>query len=140
MSGATNGGDNPSRLIDAKIAGLGDWRGETLARLRRLIREADPEVVEQVKWRKPANPMGVPVWEHDGIICTGETYRNYVKLTFARGAALPDPTGLFNASLDGNTRRAIDIREGDAIDEAAFKALIRDAVALNVGHKGPKGG
>ena len=125
-----------SQLIDAKIAALGDWRGETLARLRALIREADPDVVETVKWRKPANPMGVPVWEHDGIICTGETYRNYVKLTFARGAALPDPTGLFNASLDGNTRRAIDIREGDAIDEAAFKALIRDGVALNVGHKG----
>jgi hypothetical protein len=118
-------GDTPSRLIDARIAELGDWRGETLARVRALIREADPEVVEEWKWR------GVPVWSHGGIVCTGETYKAVVKLTFAKGAALPDPTGLFNASLDGNTRRAIDIHEGDGIDEAALKALVRAAVALN---------
>jgi len=128
---ANEGQDSPSRLIDARIAALGDWRGETLARLRALIRAADPDVVEAVKWRKPSNPMGVPVWEHDGMICTGETYRDKVKLTFARGAALPDPSGLFNASLEGNTRRAIDIREGDEIDEEALKALVRAAVALN---------
>jgi hypothetical protein len=124
--------DSPSELIDAKIATWGDWRGETLARVRALIREADPEVVETVKWRKPSNPNGVPVWEHDGIICTGETYRTYVKLTFANGAALPDPAGLFNASLDGNTRRAIDMREGEPVDEAAFQALIRAAAELNI--------
>jgi hypothetical protein len=124
-------GASPSQLIDARIAGLRDWRGEMLARIRRLIRAADPEVVEEVKWRKPSNPLGVPVWEHDGIICTGETYKNAVKLTFAKGAALPDPSGLFNASLEGNTRRAIDIHEGDTIDEEALKALIRAAVALN---------
>jgi hypothetical protein len=126
-------GDNsPSRLIDARVAALGDWRGETLARMRKLIKQADAHVVEEVKWRKPSNAMlGVPVWEHDGIICTGETYKTYVKLTFAKGAALKDPSGLFNASLDGNVRRAIDIREGDKIDETAFKALIRAAVALN---------
>jgi hypothetical protein len=118
-------------LIDARIAALGDWRGETLARVRKLIKQADPKVVEAVKWRKPSNPNGVPVWEHEGIICTGETYKGYVKLTFAKGAALEDPSGLFNASLDGNVRRAIDIREGDRIDEKAFKALIRAAVALN---------
>ncbi|HEY0115261.1 MAG TPA: DUF1801 domain-containing protein [Allosphingosinicella sp.] len=123
--------DSPSELIDARIAALGDWRGETLARLRALIHEADPEVVETVKWRKPSNPNGVPVWEHDGIICTGETYKTYVKLTFANGAALPDPAGLFNASLEGNTRRAIDLGEGAPVDEAAFKALIRAAVELN---------
>ena len=105
--------DSPSRLIDARIKELGDWRGETLARVRKIIREADPDVVEEVKWRKPTNPMGVPVWEHAGIVCTGETYKDKVKLTFARGAALEDPSGLFNASLDGNVRRAIDIREGD---------------------------
>lgn len=122
-----------SDLTDAKIAALGDWRGETLARIRALIKEADPDVVESVKWRKPSNPAGVPVWEHDGILCTGETYRNYVKLTFANGAALPDPAGLFNASLTGNTRRAIDIPEGAAIDEEAFKALVRAAVTLNGG-------
>jgi hypothetical protein len=122
---------SPSHLIDARIAALGDWRGETLARVRKLIREADPEVVEEVKWRKPSSPMGVPVWEHDGIICTGETYKSYVKLTFAKGAELDDPAGLFNSSLEGNMRRAIDIREGDKIDEKAFKALIRDAVAAN---------
>jgi len=111
----------------------GDWRGETLDRVRKLIREADPDVVEQVKWRKPSNAMaGVPVWEHAGILCTGETYRDKVKLTFARGAALADPAGLFNSSLDGNTRRAIDISEGETIDEEALKALVRAAVALNV--------
>ena len=122
----------PSRLIDAQIKKLKDWRGETLARVRKLIKEADPVVVEQVKWKKPSNGMlGVPVWEHDGIICTGETYKNAVKLTFAKGAALEDPTGLFNSSLEGNTRRAIDIHEGDKIDEKALKALIRAAVALN---------
>src|SRR5215217_6620135 len=123
---------SPDRLIDARIAALGDWRGETLARMRALIREADPEVVEEVKWRKPSNAMrGVPVWEHTGIICTGETYKAVVKLTFAKGAALDDPAGLFNASLEGNLRRAIDIREGEKIDERAFKALIKAAVALN---------
>jgi hypothetical protein len=108
-----------------------DWRGETLARIRRLIKQADPKAVEEVKWRKPSNPAGVPVWSHDGIICTGETYKSVVKVTFAHGAALEDPSGLFNASLEGNTRRAIDIREGDEIDEHAFKALVRAAVALN---------
>jgi hypothetical protein len=127
------GGDSPSQLIDARLVALGDWRGETLARVRRLIKEADPEVVEEVKWRKPSNSMlGVPVWSHAGIICTGETYKNAVKLTFAKGASLKDPSGLFNASLEGNTRRAIDFHEGDKIDEKAFKALIRAAVALNI--------
>lgn len=121
-----------SKLIDEKLRSLGDWRGALLARLRRLICEADPDVVETVKWRKPSNPAGVPVWEHAGIICTGETYKDKVKLTFARGAWLEDPTGLFNASLDGGTRRAIDFREGDDLDEDAFKALIREAVALNL--------
>ncbi len=126
------GETSPSRLIDARIAALGDWRGEMLARVRALIREADPQVVEEVKWRKPSNAMlGVPVWEHDGIICTGETYKAAVKLTFAKGAALKDPSRLFNASLEGNVRRAIDIHEGDKIDERALKALIRAAVALN---------
>ena len=111
---------------------MGDWRGETLARVRTLIREADPEVVEEVKWRKPSNAMrGVPVWEHDGIICTGETYKAVVKLTFAKGASLKDRSHLFNSSLEGNTRRVIDIHEGDKIDEKALKALIRGAVALN---------
>ena len=109
-----------------------DWRAKTLSRLRLLIREADPDVVEDVKWRKPSNPAGVPVWEHDGLICTGETYRDKVKLTFAKGASLDDPSGLFNSSLDGNTRRAIDIREGEEMNAAALKALIREAVALNV--------
>jgi len=122
----------PSHLIDARIAALSDWRGETLARVRKLIREADPEMVEEVKWRKPSSPLGVPVWEHAGIICTGETYKDKVKLTFARGAALEDPSRLFNSSLEGNTRRAIDFHEGDKIDERAFKALIRAAVALNI--------
>ena len=126
-SGSTEGkgADSPSRLIDAKIKELNDWRGETLARVRGLIKQADPGVVEEVKWR------GVPVWSHAGIICTGETYKNAVKMTFARGASLKDPSGLFNASLEGNTRRAIDLHEGDKIDEKALKALIRAAVALN---------
>jgi len=117
---------SPSQFIDAKIAELNDWRGATLARVRALIKQADPDVVEEVKWR------GVPVWEHAGIICTGETYKKAVKLTFAKGAALEDPMRLFNASLEGNTRRAIDLHEGDTIDEEAFKALIRAAVALNM--------
>jgi hypothetical protein len=116
---------SPSRLIDARIKELGDWRGEALAKVRKLIRAADPHVVETWKWR------GVPVWEHDGIICTGETYKAAVKLTFAKGASLPDPSGLFNSSLDGNVRRAIDIHEGDKVNERAFTALIRAAVALN---------
>jgi hypothetical protein len=124
-------GYSPSQLIDARIAALGDWRGETLARVRALIKQADPDVVEDVKWRKPSSPAGVPVWEHDGIICTGETYKAVVKLTFAKGASLEDPAGLFNSSLEGNVRRAIDIHEGDKIDEKALKALIRAAVALN---------
>ncbi|MCT8991591.1 DUF1801 domain-containing protein [Chelativorans sp. SCAU2101] len=128
--------ENPSHLIDERIRSLGDWRGELLARLRALIREADPHVVETVKWRKPSNPLGVPVWEHDGIVCTGETYKDKVKLTFARGAALEDPAGLFNASLEGNARRAIDFSEGDQIDSEAFKALVRAAVALNVSAQG----
>jgi hypothetical protein len=126
------GGDSPSRLIDARIKELGDWRGEMLARVRSLIKQADPDVVEDVKWKKPSNSMrGVPVWEHAGIICTGETYKAVVKLTFANGAALADPSGIFNSGLEGNVRRAIDIREGDKIDEKALKALIRAAVALN---------
>lgn len=116
---------SPSERIDERIAELGDWRGEMLARLRALIHEADPDVVEEWKWR------GVPVWYHDGMICTGETYKKVVKLTFLKGAALDDPAGLFNASLEGNARRAIDVQEGEAIDEAAFKALVRAAVALN---------
>ena len=124
-----------SQLIDAKLAELGDWRGEALARVRALIREADPEVVQEVKWRKPSNPRGVPVWEHAGILCTGEVYKTYVKLTFARGAGLEDPSGLFNTGFGGNARRAIDIHEGATIDGAAFKALIREAVALNVQKK-----
>src|SRR5947199_1618294 len=119
------GGDSPSRLIDARIKELSDWRGETLARVRILIRHADPEVVEEWKWR------GVPVWSHAGMICTGETYKNVVRMTFAKGASLEDPSGLFNSSLEGNTRRAIDFHEGDKIDEKALKALIRVAVALN---------
>ncbi len=122
--------ESPAQLIDAKIDELGDWRGEKLARVRALIRQADPEVVEEWKWRKASNP-GVPVWSHKGGICTGETYRSVVKLTFFKGASLEDPSGLFNASLEGNTRRAIDIREDDDIDEGAFVALIRAAVSLN---------
>jgi hypothetical protein len=120
------GAESPSQLIDARIAELGDWRGETLARIRKLIKEADPDVVEEWKWR------GVPVWYHAGMICTGETYKNVVKLTFAKGASLDDPSRLFNSSLDGNTRRAIDIHEDDKINEQALKALIRAAVALNM--------
>ena len=130
---AEDSGDSASDLIDRRIVALGDWRGATLARLRQLIRQADPDVAEEVKWRKPSNPLGVPVWSHGGIICTGETYKDKVKLTFARGAALKDPAGLFNSSLDGNTRRAIDVHEGDAIDDEALKALVREAVALNAG-------
>ena len=126
------GEPSPSQLVDARIQALGDWRGETLARVRSLIRAAAPDVVEAVKWRKPSNGMlGVPVWEHAGLICTGETYKSYVKLTFAQGASLEDPAGLFNASLEGGTRRAIDIREGQTIDEEALKALVRAAVKLN---------
>ena len=128
--------EDASALIDAKLAGLGDWRGEALARMRGLIREADPEVVETVKWRKPSNPAGVPVWEHAGVLCTGEVYKGYVKLTFARGASLDDPAGLFNAGFGGGTRRAIDIREGETIDAEAFKALVLEAVAQNVASKG----
>jgi len=133
------GSDSPAQLIDARIKKLGDWRGQTLARVRALIKQADPGVLEEVKWRKPSNAMlGVPVWSHAGIICTGETYKEVVKLTFAHGAALPDPSGLFNASLEGNTRRAIDIREGETIDEKALVAMVRAAVALNTAAK-PKG-
>jgi len=117
--------ESPSQLIDARIEELGDWRGELLGRLRAVVKEADPEVVEEWKWR------GTPVWEHDGIICTGETYKEVVKMTFAKGASLDDPSGLFNSSLDGNTRRAIDFREGEEVDEEALKGLIRSAVALN---------
>src|SRR5262245_64153548 len=135
-SASMAGKGSPSQLIDARIKELGDWRGEMLARVRNLIKEADPDVVEEVKWRKPSNGMlGVPVWEHDGIICTGETYKAVVKLTFANGASLNDPSGLFNSSLEGNVRRAIDIREGDRIDEKALTALIRAAVALNMSKK-----
>jgi hypothetical protein len=125
-----------SDLIDDKLASLADWRGAALARMRRLIREADPDVVEEVKWRKPSNPNGVPTWSHSGLICTGETYKDKVKLTFARGAALDDAQGLFNSSLDGGTRRAIDIREGEAPDEGAFKALVKQAIAANLEAKG----
>jgi len=124
-------GKAASELISEKIAKLGDWRGDTLARIRSLIKQADPQVVEDVKWRKPTNPAGVPVWYHDGIICTGETYKTNVRLTFAKGASLRDPKGLFNASLEGNALRAIVIHEGDKIDEKAFKALVRSAVVLN---------
>ena len=120
-----------SEFISKRIEELGDWRGERLAQVRRIIHEADPEVVEEQKWRKPSNPDGVPVWSHDGIICTGETYREKVKLTFAKGASLKDPARLFNSSLDGNARRAIDIHEGEKVDADAFKALVRAAVALN---------
>jgi hypothetical protein len=125
------GGDSPSQLIDARIKELSDWRGETLARVRILINQADPEVIEEVKWRKPSNPAGVPVWSHAGMICTGETHKNVVKMTFAKGTSLEDSSGLFNSSLEGYTRRAIDFHEGDKIDEKALKALIRAAVALN---------
>lgn len=126
------GGDSPSQLIEARIKELGDWRGEMLARVRSLIKQADPEVVEEWKWR------GVPVWSHTGIICTGEAYKNVVKLTFAKGSSLEDPSGLFNSSLEGNVRRAIDFHEGDKIDEEALKALIRAAVALNTSAAAPR--
>ena len=129
--------ESASDLIDAKVGALTDWRGETLARVRALIRAADPDIVEEVKWRKPSNPAGVPCWSHHGgLVCTGETYKDKVKLTFARGAALDDPARLFNASLDGGTRRAINLRQGDALDEPAFKAIIRAAVALNLERAG----
>ncbi|TMH63312.1 MAG: DUF1801 domain-containing protein [Betaproteobacteria bacterium] len=124
-SATTKGGESPSRLIDARIKELDDWRGKTLSRVRALIKQADPEVVEEWKWR------GVPVWSHDGLICTGETYKSVVKLTFSKGASLKDPSGLFNSSLEGNARRAIDFHEGDEIDDDAFKTLIRAAAALN---------
>jgi hypothetical protein len=123
--------ETPGALIDAHIDSLGDWRGKTLSRIRALIKQADPDVVEEVKWRKPSSPSGVPVWSHDGMICTGEAYKAAVKLTFAQGASLKDPKGLFNSSLDGKVRRAIDIHEGDKLDEPAFKALIREAVSVN---------
>jgi hypothetical protein len=134
-----NNADSPSQEIDAQIAELNDWRGEMLARVRKLIQQADPEVVEEVKWRKPSNKMrGVPVWSHGGILCTGETYKSVVKLTFAKGAALKDPAGLFNASLEGNARRAIDLREGDKIDGKAFQSLVLAAVALNTSPRSTK--
>jgi len=123
-------GESPSRHIDARIEELGDWRGETLARLRELIHEADPDVVEEWKWVKPSSG-GTPVWSHDGGICTGEAYKNVVKLTFVKGASLDDPSGLFNSSLEGKVRRAIDVREGESVDEQAFKDLVRSAVAMN---------
>lgn len=129
----TTAAADASRQIDARIAELGDWRGETLARMRALILEADPGMVEEIKWVKPTNPWGVPTWSHDGIVCTGEVYKEYVKLTFARGASVPDPARLFNASLEGSTRRAIDIREGETVDAAAFRALVKAAVAGNAG-------
>lgn len=128
--GQSQEGTSPSELIDARIEELGDWRGKTLGRVRRVIKEADPDVVEEWKWVKPTNP-GTPVWSHAGIICTGETYKSAVKMTFAKGASLEDPSGLFNASLGGSTRRAIDIHEGEEVDEEALKALVRAAVALN---------
>lgn len=131
---AAKGGSAASaaRRIDERIRSLGDWRGATLAQVRRLIHEADPDIVEECKWVKPSNPLGVPVWSHGGIVCTGEVYKQTVKLTFARGASLKDPRGLFNASLEGNTRRAVDLREGEKLDAAAFKTLIRAAVAENL--------
>ena len=132
----SNKGQSASERIDKRIAELGDWRGETLSRMRKLIKEADPDVVEEVKWVKPTNP-GTPTWSHDGIICTGETYKSVVKLTFAKGASLKDPAKLFNSSLEGKTRRAIDIHEGEKVDATAFKALVRAAVALNESGKKP---
>ena len=128
MAGAD---ESAAARIDQVIDGLGDWRGETLRRMRTLIQEADPDVVEEIKWEKPSNPAGVPTWSHDGIICTGESYKSAVKLTFFNGAKLEDPAGLFNASLGGNARRAIDIHEGETVDASAFKALVRAAVDLN---------
>jgi hypothetical protein len=133
----SNEGRSASERIDERIAEFGDWRGKTLSRMRKLIKEADPDVVEEVKWVKPTNP-GVPTWSHDGIICTGETYKAVVKLTFAKGASLPDPAKLFNSSLEGNTRRAIDIHEGETVDAGAFKTLIRAAVAFNASRVKPK--
>jgi len=128
--------DKPdAQLIDEKIAGLADWRGHLLGRIRTLVREADPEVVEEVKWRKPTNPSGVPTWSHSGLLCTGEVYKDRVKVTFAKGASLDDPDGLFNSSLDGNMRRAMDFKEGDPLPAVAFRALIRAAVALNTSGK-----
>jgi hypothetical protein len=123
--------ESPSQLRDAGIKELDDWRGKALSQIRALIKQADPEVVEEIKWRKPSNPAGVPVWSHDGIICTGETYKNHLRLTFAKGASLKDPEDLFNSGLEGNVLRAIVIHEGDEIDEKAFKALVRSAVKLN---------
>lgn len=134
----TEAGKAASRLIDERIESLGGWRAETLAEVRRMIHEADPDIVEECKWVKPSNPLGVPVWSHAGIVCTGEAYKQVVKLTFARGASLADPRGLFNASLEGNTRRAIDIREGEALDAEALKALIQAAVAENLRSSAPK--
>jgi hypothetical protein len=134
QKGGATTDESPSRLIDARIKELNDWRGKTLARIRVLIKQADPEIVEEWKWRKASSP-GTPVWSHGGIVCTGETYKNVVKMTFAKGASLKDPSGLFNSSLEGNVRRAIDIHEDDKIDEAALKDLIRAAVALNLQSK-----
>ncbi len=134
---AKRGTGQASRLIDERIRSLGGWRAETLADVRRMIHEADPDIVEECKWVKPINPLGVPVWSHAGIVCTGEAYKQVVKLTFARGASLEDPRRVFNASLEGNTRRAIDIREGEALDAEAFKALIRAAVAENLRSSAP---
>jgi hypothetical protein len=131
MMNKSNSDESASRQIDKKIASLQDWRGHTLNQIRKLIHEADPEIIEECKWVKPTNPSGVPVWSHAGIVCTGESYKTTVKLTFAKGASLDDPSQLFNASLEGNTRRAIDLHEGDHIDPEAFKALICAAVALN---------
>ena len=128
-------GESPSRLIDARIQELGDWRGEMLSRLRDLIKQADPEVVEEVKWIKPSNPLGVAVWSHDGLICTGEIYKNAVKMTFPKGASLDDPSGLFNSCLEGSSRRAIDFHECVKVDEEALKALVRAAVELNISSK-----
>jgi len=133
-----DGGSAVSERIDRTIAELGDWRGESLGRMRKLIRDADPHVIEELKWVKPSNPAGVPTWSHDGIICTGEVYKSALKLTFANGASLDDPAGLFNSSLGGGTRRAIDIHEGQQVDARAFKALVRAAVAFNTAHAKPK--
>jgi hypothetical protein len=132
-----SGGGSAPQLINRKFAELADWRGDVLRQVRKLIQEADPQIVEELKWAKASNPTGVPVWSHDGMVCTGESYKSAVKLTFAKGAALADPARLFNSSLDGNARRAIDIHEGDKIDELAFKELIRAAVALNVSGRLP---
>jgi hypothetical protein len=135
MSKNAPGEESASALIDEAIEELGDWRGDTLAKVRGLIKQADPDVIEEVKWRKPSSPLGVPVWSHEGIICTGETYKDKVKFTFAKGASLEDPSKLFNSSLEGNVRRAIDVGEDDELDEDALKKLIREAVALNVESK-----